>query len=215
MSNFSRGEINKMSIQGTPEWHIWRAKGIGSSEAAAVMGVSPYMTREDLLLEKIGKGKPVKINEAMRLGTRWESAARALFFFEHDVECDPAEIIHPEHNFIRASLDGYNPDLGFFLEIKYMGQKNFDKASAQRAIQKHHDVQVQHQFLVTGLNKAYYVPYTLNKEHTKIESIAYIVQEPSFNYINNDLLPALKLFWDEVKQRSDNAQKQEVDGRQV
>lgn len=179
------------------------------------MGCDPYRTREELILDKLGMGQPIKTNPAMELGSKWESAARALFFFEHDVECDPAEVIHPDYNFIRASLDGYNADLGFFLEIKYMGQKNFDKASAKRAIQKHHDVQVQHQFLVTGLNKAYYVPYTLNSDKTKIESIAYIEQEPSTNFIYNDLLPALKLFWDEVKQRSDNAQEQEVDGRQV
>ena len=30
--------------QNSPEWHEWRRKGIGSSDAPAVMKVSPWMT---------------------------------------------------------------------------------------------------------------------------------------------------------------------------
>lgn len=38
--------------QGSPEWHALRAKRFGASEAAAMMGVSPYMTRSELLRHK-------------------------------------------------------------------------------------------------------------------------------------------------------------------
>jgi len=38
--------------QGSPEWHALRAKHFCASEAAAVMGVSPYMTRSELLRQK-------------------------------------------------------------------------------------------------------------------------------------------------------------------
>ncbi len=186
--------------QGSPEWHQWRRQGIGSSDASVVMGSDPYRTREELILDKLGMGKPIKTNPAMELGTKWESAARALFYFEHDMECDPAEIVHPDYSFIRASLDGLNLEHGFFLEIKYMGQKNFDLAKSGR-IQNHHVIQMAHQTLTTNINKAYYVPYTLNQEKTKVESIAYIQHEPSADYIYNDLMPALKLFWEEVEQR--------------
>lgn len=48
--------MNTMTVhdvqQGTPEWHALRAKHFCASEAAAVMGVSPYMTRSELLRQK-------------------------------------------------------------------------------------------------------------------------------------------------------------------
>lgn len=38
--------------QGTPEWHAARAKCFNASEAPAMMGESPYMTRSELLRQK-------------------------------------------------------------------------------------------------------------------------------------------------------------------
>lgn len=38
--------------QGSPEWHAIRAQHFCASEAAAMMGVSPYMTRSELLRQK-------------------------------------------------------------------------------------------------------------------------------------------------------------------
>lgn len=35
------------------EWLDWRRKGIGGSDAAAVIGVSPYSTARDLYYEKL------------------------------------------------------------------------------------------------------------------------------------------------------------------
>ena len=35
--------------QGTPEWHQHRATHFNASDAPAMMGVSPYMTRTELL----------------------------------------------------------------------------------------------------------------------------------------------------------------------
>ena len=38
--------------QGTPEWHAVRAEYFTASEAPAMMGVSKYQSRSDLLLQK-------------------------------------------------------------------------------------------------------------------------------------------------------------------
>jgi len=38
--------------QGSPQWHADRAKHFCASEAAAMMGVSKYMTRSELLKQK-------------------------------------------------------------------------------------------------------------------------------------------------------------------
>ena len=48
--------MNTMTVhdvqQGSPEWHALRAQHFCASEAAAMMGVSPYMTRSELLRQK-------------------------------------------------------------------------------------------------------------------------------------------------------------------
>ena len=44
--------ITHSVTQGSPEWHALRAKHFCASEAAAMMGVSPYMTRSELLRQK-------------------------------------------------------------------------------------------------------------------------------------------------------------------
>ena len=45
------------STEGMPEaeWLEWRKKGIGGSDAGAVLGVSPYKTVRDVYCEKIGR----------------------------------------------------------------------------------------------------------------------------------------------------------------
>ena len=38
--------------QGTPEWHAFRAAHFSASDAPAMLGESPYKTRDQLLREK-------------------------------------------------------------------------------------------------------------------------------------------------------------------
>ena len=39
-------------VQGSPEWHAHRASHFNASDAAAMLGLSPYKTRDQLLAEK-------------------------------------------------------------------------------------------------------------------------------------------------------------------
>lgn len=39
-------------VQGSEEWHAFRSTRFGASEASAMLGISPYKTRTDLLKEK-------------------------------------------------------------------------------------------------------------------------------------------------------------------
>jgi predicted phage-related endonuclease len=45
-------QIHDNLIQGSPEWHAFRDAHHGASEAPAVMGCSPYVTRNELLKQK-------------------------------------------------------------------------------------------------------------------------------------------------------------------
>lgn len=66
-------------IQGTPEWHEFRATHFGGSDAPAMMGVSPYKTRTELLKEKaVGISAEVDAGAQRRFddGHRYEAMAR-------------------------------------------------------------------------------------------------------------------------------------------
>ncbi len=191
-------------IQGTQEWLDWRKLGIGSSDAPAIMGCDPYRKRGDVLLEKLGQAPDTKVNDAMRLGTKWEPAARAMHFFETGLDMPPAEFVHPEFSYLRASLDGYLKNL-FFLEIKYMGEKNFDLIAQTRFPLEHHWVQIQHQCLVTDMLTCTYVPYTLTEDKRKIARIQYVPVSYDEAYCTGELFDELTKFWQEViSQRSVN-----------
>jgi putative phage-type endonuclease len=69
--------------QNTPEWHQWRAHGIGASEIAALYGKHPYMTEYQLWLQKIGQAESFQGNVATEHGQRLESQAFLEIQYEH------------------------------------------------------------------------------------------------------------------------------------
>ncbi|MFJ3949031.1 YqaJ viral recombinase family protein [Streptomyces libani] len=71
---------------GSEEWHAARRSGIGGSEIAAVLGISPYESRFSLWHRKQGLISPVEETEEMYWGKVHEPAICARF----------AEL-HPEH----------------------------------------------------------------------------------------------------------------------
>ena len=68
-------------IQGSPEWHAHRAQHNNASDAPAMLGVSPYKSRAELLREK-STGIAPEIDEATQRrfddGHRFEALARKL-----------------------------------------------------------------------------------------------------------------------------------------
>lgn len=70
---------------GHPDWHAARAAGIGGSEIAAVLGISPYESRFSLWHRKQGLLAPVAESEEMYWGKVHEPGICARF-----------EALHPE-----------------------------------------------------------------------------------------------------------------------
>ncbi len=54
------------------EWLAERRKGVGGSDAAAILGISPWRTAVDVWLDKTGRKPPQEETEAMRIGTELE-----------------------------------------------------------------------------------------------------------------------------------------------
>lgn len=73
-------KIEKL-VQGTPEWHQYRATHCNASDAPAMLGVSPYKSRAELIRERATGIKPEVDAATQRRfddGHRFEAKARAL-----------------------------------------------------------------------------------------------------------------------------------------
>lgn len=92
----------------TAAWYEARHDGIGSSEIAAVLGISPWTSPFDLYWQKLNRevGEP---NEEMSWGTRLEpviaDAFEAAHCGEFGVEAAPGVIMHVDRHWQRCSPD--------------------------------------------------------------------------------------------------------------
>jgi len=138
-----------------------REKYIGASDAPAILGLSPWKTRYELFLDKIGLGKPNTDNYAMALGRNREEEARTEFERQTGHTMFPKVVYTKECEFVRASLDGITLEGDEILEIKCPGKEDHDKAM-QGIVPEKYMPQLQHQLFVTGLDMVNYFSYTLD-----------------------------------------------------
>ncbi|MCA1195105.1 YqaJ viral recombinase family protein [Saccharopolyspora sp. 6V] len=68
---------------GSDAWHDVRRNGLGGSEIAAVLGLSPYESRFSLWHRKRGEAAPQPDNDEMRAGRYLEPAVVAMFTDRH------------------------------------------------------------------------------------------------------------------------------------
>ncbi|MCP3799769.1 YqaJ viral recombinase family protein [Allokutzneria sp. A3M-2-11 16] len=68
---------------GSAEWFSARASGLGGSEIAAVLGLSPWESRFSLWHKKKGLAAPEPDNDAMRRGRLFEAVVAEWFAAEH------------------------------------------------------------------------------------------------------------------------------------
>lgn len=148
-----------MSLYNREQWLQDRRKGIGGSDAAAVLGVSPWATPLDVYLDKIGEGED-RQTEAMRFGTLLEPIVRAEYQRRtgFDVRHSPAlQFVSEAHPFMRASLDGIAKPQGGasrVLEIKTARSAEGWGDEGTDDIPIHYTAQVQHYMAVTGFEVA-------------------------------------------------------------
>lgn len=140
--------------QGSDEWLEWRRGGVTASDAAVLLGVSPYKTKWRLWAEKTGyaKEEDLSANPMVRHGKRYEDAARQLYESKHDELLLPVCVESVHASTLRASLDGLDgkdrpielkcPSETTFNEVKLLGEKS--------EAYKLYNPQVQYQLLVTG-----------------------------------------------------------------
>ncbi len=98
----------------------------------------------------------------------------------------PLVVQHDEHEWMIASLDGYNESTKKGIEIKCPGDKLFNQIIIERKIPKHYIYQIQHQMAVTVLhtwslivfNGVYFEEFHVDRDEDIIQEL--IAKEQRF-----------------------------------
>lgn len=137
-------------------WLDWRRKGIGSSDMAAILGVSPFKTALDVYLDKIGEAPDEPATLQQRIGLALEPGVLKLYAEETGREVVDTQmgVMHDQHAFLRATLDAVMSDGKDHrvVEAKTVGGQRAgelgDEGSDQ--VPEHWLTQVHHQMLCVG-----------------------------------------------------------------
>ena len=202
------------------DWLAARLRGIGGSDAGAVIGANKYRSNVELWREKTGRIIPEDISDkpAVKFGKFAEKHLRDLFrldFPEYGLDYHEFFMyVSDEHPFMFATLDGELTDetgRRGILEIKTATiQNRIQWDDWEDGIPQSYYVQVLHQLAATGwefaILKAYIRYYKdgsprASVRHYRIErsdveeDIAWLIQqeEAFWEHVRNDTEPALIL----------------------
>ncbi|MDN5292305.1 MAG: hypothetical protein PWQ06_2544, partial [Anaerophaga sp.] len=97
------------------EWLEYRRQGIGGSDAAAVLGISPFRTARDLYYDKLNIVSPEDDMAnwvAKKMGHLLEDLVAEIFRVKTGFRIYQAKkmFMHPEYRFMLADID-------FFIEL--------------------------------------------------------------------------------------------------
>ena len=193
--------------QGSQEWLDFRKSKIGSSDGPVIMGVSPFRTRYDLLLEKRGEREPIAPNKFITdKGHFLEDIARLDLEEFTGKFWKPEVFVSEENERLISSVDGYCEKDGLIWECKYAGLDkiksfNFEFSTLREAVSEQYYPQVIHHCLVTGARK---ITFTMVADHKVLKSLGsgelkffhkdFILQLEDINYMHHEYLPEIKNF---------------------
>lgn len=157
--------LKRLQPSDRKSWLEQRAiQGVGASECAALVGMSPWMTQTELWEIKTGLGqsKDLSGNDAVEKGNRMEDAIRYFFACAHPeytVEYHPFDLLfQSERPTFFATLDGELTDKDGrrgILEIKTgtpVGKEGWSQWDNQ--VPNHYFIQLLSQLLATGYDFA-------------------------------------------------------------
>lgn len=159
--------------QGSPEWHALRAEHFTASDAPAMLGLSKYKTRSQLLREKATGIKP-EVSESMQrifnAGHEVEERARPLAEEVCGVELYPATgSLEVDGLKLLASFDGISDDDCILFECKSWNAE-YAAQVMDGVVPDTHWPQLEHQLLVSGGEKVY---FTVTDGKEKLASLWY------------------------------------------
>lgn len=148
-----------------PEWLEYRRRGIGGSDAAAVLGISPFRTARDLYYDKAGivTADDRENWVALEYGTLLEPLVARIFAEKTGLKIYQRKCLfqHPLHPWMLADLD-YLVELPdgstAILEIKTTNYNAKDKwwRDGEETVPAYYESQGRHYMAVMNLDRVYY-----------------------------------------------------------
>lgn len=141
----------------TQEELEFRRNKIGASDAAIILGISPWKTAHQLWQEKVN-GVESHSNSAMQRGNEMEPTARAEFERMTGLSVMPKMKINPLADWQIANFDGITFDESVIVEIKCASKMVHDMAIDGK-LPDYYFSQVQHQLCVANLEMGFYFSF--------------------------------------------------------
>lgn len=193
------------TVQGSEAWKVWRGKGLGSSDAAVLLGWSPWKTITQLLDEKHGLWKPVfgaHQRAAMDRGTQLEPEIRRWYELMRGIGFPVAIAEDSSSSHYRASFDGINREfvnpedqsVGRIIEIKAPNMKDHALAK-ERLVPEKYQPQVQWLMMVGNVPWCDYVSFGHDGEH-------HVVEVKADPIMQAELRKRADLFWQHVQTKA-------------
>lgn len=141
--------------QGSAEWHQFRATKLTASDAPAMLGLSKYKTRQQLLHEK-ATGLTEDVTPQMQAlfdkGHAAEAAARPIVEVQIGQDLYPVTGVCdlPDLDFLAASFDGLTMCESVCWEHKLFNAKLAQYIAENQDLPETHWPQVEHQLIVSG-----------------------------------------------------------------
>ena len=115
--------------QGSEDWLEARRSHVTATDAAKIMGISPWGTAHDVYLDKRGEAPPFISNPGVEYGRKMEPVIREFYEARVGEWFPPAVAVN---DFCLASLDGINSSNTKIIEIKTCNNKVFEGATYGR-----------------------------------------------------------------------------------
>lgn len=184
------------------EWLEQRRKGIGGSDAAAIMGLNPWKSTIDVWLDKTGQYEEKEekgTNEKTYWGNVLEDVVAKEFSIRTGLKVRRKNAIlqHKDYPFMLANVDRFIVGERAGLECKTTGQ--FAAKEWDNGIPVYYNLQVQHYMAVTGYPLWYVAVliggqefrwYTVQRDEELIKEL--IQKEVEFwHMVENNIMPPL------------------------
>lgn len=185
--------------QRTPEWEAARLGRVTGSVAGAILGLSPHMSRDDVLRRLVrdwhGAEDEMKPNIATRHGTAHEDGAIVDFQMETGIGVKPVGFL-PYEDWLGASPDGLTDD-GGVLEVKVPFGKRNDPFTNFKPLadQPHYYAQVQVEILCAGATHGWFWQWSahgFDLERVEIDQAWRDENLPRLKQFHSELMDAIR-----------------------
>lgn len=190
--------IEKIRYKDHEDWLNLRKSGIGGSEAGIVMGISEYGSPLTVWSDKMGIGKPVEANLAMKMGNYLEPLVAAEFMERTGKKVQERHYMmkNTKYPWAIANIDRKIVGENAILECKTTGSIPRIRAFRQGEYPDEWYCQVQHYMAVGGFERAYLACIARNMQGEYMDWV--IPRDDEFIKV---LMEKEEALWDRVMQQ--------------